>query len=62
VEEGAHLSHLAAMVGFALLVSIALGCLTQRTTEGRLKYAAWSFALFIGVAFAIAWLMYPFSR
>ena len=30
--------------------------------KGRVKYAAWSFALFIGVALAIAWLMYPFSR
>jgi hypothetical protein len=57
-----HLSHFTTMVAFALLVSIALGCLTQRTTRGRVKYAAWSFALFIGVALAIAWLMYPFSR
>ena len=56
------MSHFTAMVGFALLVSLALGCLSQQTTRGRLKYAAWSFALFIGAALAIAWLMYPFSR
>jgi hypothetical protein len=50
------------MVAFALLVSVALGCLSQQTARGRLMYAAWSFALFIGAALAIAWLMYPFSR
>ena len=59
---GLHLSHLAAMVAFALLVSVALGCLSQQTPKGRVKYAAWSFVLFIGTALAIAWLMYPFSR
>ena len=61
-EGGLHLSHFVTMLAFALLVSIALGCFTQRTTPGRVRYAAWSFALFIGVALAIAWLMYPFSR
>ena len=50
------------MVAFVLLVSAALAGLTQRTTAGRIRYAAWSFALFLGVGLAIAWLMYPFSR
>jgi hypothetical protein len=64
MEPGAsvHLNHFFSMVGFALLLSIALGCLTQRTTKGRIKYGLWSFALFIGVGVGIAWLMYPFSR
>jgi hypothetical protein len=57
-----HLSHFAGMLAFALLVSVALGCLSQQTIRGRLIYAAWSFVLFIGTALAIAWLMYPFSR
>jgi hypothetical protein len=59
---GLHLSHFTAMVVFAFLVSIALGCLSQQTTKGRLTYAAWSLVLFLGAALAIAWLMYPFSR
>ena len=50
------------MVVFALLVAAALGGLTQRTTSERIKHAAWSFALFLGVGLGIAWLMYPFSR
>jgi hypothetical protein len=57
-----HFSHFFMMVVFALLVSAALGGLTQRATSERIKYAAWSFALFLGVGLAIAWLMYPFSR
>ena len=55
-------SHFGSMVAFALLVSIALGCFAQRTAQGRVRYAAWSFVLFVGVALAIAWLMYPFSK
>ena len=56
------MSHFTAMAAFALLVSVALGCLSQQTTKGRATYAAWTFVLFIGAALAIAWLMYPFSR
>ena len=41
------------MVAFALLVSAALGCLTQRTTRGRIKYAVWSFALFLGISMSV---------
>jgi hypothetical protein len=50
------------MVAFALFVSVALGGLSPRSTRGRIEYAAWSFALFLGVGLGIAWLMYPFSR
>jgi hypothetical protein len=62
MSSGLHLSHFAGMVTFALLVSVALGCLSQQSVKGRVVYAAWSFVLFIGAALAIAWLMYPFSR
>jgi hypothetical protein len=57
-----HLSHFWSMVGFALLVSLALACLVQRDTLGRIKYAVWSFALFMMVGVGIAWLLYPLSR
>jgi hypothetical protein len=56
------LSHFAAMLLFALLVSIALGCLTQRTASGWLKYTLWSFALFVVIGVGVAWLMCPISR
>lgn len=50
------------MLLFAALVSVALACLGRRSTMGRIKYAAWTFAMFVLVSVAIAWFMYPFSR
>ena len=58
----AHLSHFWAMVLFALLISVAAGSLTQRTTRERIRYAAWSFGMFLLIAVALGWLMYPFSH
>ncbi|MGA8143745.1 MAG: hypothetical protein WB987_07645 [Candidatus Acidiferrales bacterium] len=56
------LSHFGAMVLFALLVSMALACLTRQTAIERIKYAAWLVLLFILIGVGAAWLMYPFSR
>lgn len=58
----AHLSHFAALLIFAAFVSLAIGFLARRTAARRIQYALWSFALFVLVSVAIAWLMYPFSR
>ena len=55
-------SHFGALMMFALLVSVAIACIGERTPVGRIKYAAWSFFLFIVIGVGIAWLMYPFSR
>ena len=57
-----HVSHFSAMLIFALLVSLAIACVGERTAIERIKYAAWSFFLFILIGVGIAWLMYPFSR
>jgi hypothetical protein len=57
-----HTSHLGALFIFAALVSAAIGILSRRTAAGRLRYALWSFVLFVLVSVGIAWLMYPFSR
>jgi hypothetical protein len=56
------LSHFWAMVLFALFVSMALGCLARRTIPQRIKYAAWSFLMFLLAGIGVAWLMYPLSR
>jgi hypothetical protein len=58
----AHLNHLGALAIFAALVSAAIAVLARRTARARIRYALWSFALFILVSVCIAWLMYPFSR
>jgi heme A synthase len=55
-------NHLQAMLLFALIISLAFGTLGRRKPTERLKYAAWSFCLFILVGVAIGWLMFPFSR
>ena len=57
-----HVSHFPAMVIFALLVSVALASLGGHTIAQRIKYALWSFALFLALGVGLAWLMYPFSR
>ena len=57
-----HLSHLQALLLFALIVSLAFGTLGRRKPIERLKYAAWSFSMFLLVGIALGWLMYPFSR
>jgi hypothetical protein len=56
------LSHFSALLTFALFVSIALACLTRRSTSERIRYAVWSLAVFVAIGVGIAWLMYPFSR
>lgn len=56
------INHFAAMVLFALLIATAFAALGQRNGLQRLRYAIWSFALFILIGVGIAWLMYPFSR
>jgi hypothetical protein len=55
-------SHFQAMLLFALIISLSFGTLGRRKPIERLKYAAWSFAMFLVVAIALGWLMYPFSR
>jgi hypothetical protein len=55
-------THFAAMVAFALCVSVAFAVLGRQSAAGRIKYALVSLALFLAIGVGIAWLMYPFSR
>jgi cytochrome bd-type quinol oxidase subunit 2 len=56
------LSHLQAMLLFALVISIAFGFLSRRQPIERVKYILWSLLLFLLVGVGIGWAMYPFSR
>jgi cytochrome bd-type quinol oxidase subunit 2 len=56
------LSHLQAMLLFALVISIAFGFLSRRRPIERVKYILWSLLLFLLVGVGIGWAMYPFSR
>jgi hypothetical protein len=57
-----HLSHFQSLLLFAVIISLAFGTLGRRDPLERLKYAVWSFAMFVLVAVALGWLMYPVSR
>ena len=56
------LSHFQVMLLFAFVISMAFAFLTKRKLDDRVKYAIWAFLMFLLVAIAIGWLMYPFSR
>ena len=62
VDPELKLSHLQAMVLFALVISIAFGFLSRRTAYQRARYILWSLVLFLLAGVGIGWLMYPFSR
>ncbi len=56
------LTHLQALVIFALVISIAFGFLGRRQPKERVKYILWTLLLFLLVGVGIGWAMYPFSR
>ncbi len=56
------LGHLQAMTTFALVAAVAFGFLSRRTAYQRARYIAWTFFLFLAVAIALGWFMYPASR
>lgn len=56
------LTHLQALVIFALVISIAFGFLGRRQPRERVKYILWTLLLFLLVGVGIGWAMYPFSR
>ena len=56
------LTHLQALVLFALVISVAFGFLGRRQPKERLKYILWTLLLFLLVGVGIGWAMYPFSH
>jgi cytochrome bd-type quinol oxidase subunit 2 len=60
--SGIHLSHIQALLLFALIISVGFGFLSRRRWRDRAKYILWSFVLFLLVGLGIGWAMYPFSR
>ena len=56
------LTHLQALLLFALVISVAFGFLGRRRPKERVKYILWTLLLFLLVGVGIGWAMYPFSR
>lgn len=59
---GVKLTHIQAMVLFALVISVAFGFLGRRKPMDRVKYIIWSLILFLLIGVGIGWAMYPFSH
>jgi len=57
-----HPSHFAALSLFALFASVVFG-VTQRETPRRMvRYGIYCFALFVGSAVVLSWLMFLIAR
>lgn len=54
-------SHFFILSVFAFLVSIGFALLMRDTRKEQIRFAVFAFACFVGSAFVIGWLMYPFA-
>ncbi len=52
------MSHFAALIVFAALVSPAFACLMREGWGARLRFTLWAFLSFVGFAVGIGWVMY----
>ena len=57
-----NLSHFQALLLFGLVISLAFAFLTKRRAGERFRYVVWAFLIFLLVAVALGWAMYPLSR
>ncbi len=53
-------SHFEALFVFALIVSVVFALINKTKPMEQLKYGALVFLSFLGVAFVVGWLMFPF--
>ena len=57
-----YLTHFQALLLFSLVIAVAFGFLTKLRPFERLRYALWAFLMFLLVAVALGWAMFPLSR
>jgi hypothetical protein len=50
--------HFFYLVGFALLISIVFGSISNGTAKEKLWYGAKTFLQFVGISLLIAWVLY----
>ena len=55
-------SHFVAVVLFALFASVVFGVTQRETRPQMIRYGIYCFALFVGAAVALSWLMYFIAR
>jgi multidrug transporter EmrE-like cation transporter len=54
----AYVTHLQAMVLFALFISVAFAFLAKSRRAERIRYALWSFLAFVAIAILVGWLAF----
>ena len=57
-----HPSHFAAVVLFALFASTVFGITMRDTPRKMVRYGAYCFALFVGSAIVLSWVMFLIAR
>lgn len=55
-------SHFTAVLLFALCASIVFGITMRETPQRMVRYGAYCFALFIGAAIVLSWVMFLIAR
>ncbi len=54
------LSHFNALFIFAVIVSVVFALINKTGPREQLRYGAFVFLSFVGVAVVVSWLMFPF--
>lgn len=54
------LSHFTAIFVFALIVSVVFALINKSEPREQLRYGAFVFLSFLGVAIVVGWIMFPF--
>ena len=54
------ISHFGALLIFALNVSVVFALINKNEPREQLRYGFFVFLSFLGVAFVVGWVMYPF--
>jgi hypothetical protein len=55
-------SHFAAVVLFALFASVVFGITQRETPQRMVRYGVYCFALFVGSAIVLSWVMFLIAR
>ena len=53
-------SHFTALAIFALIVSVVFALINKSRPKEQLQYGVLVFLSFLGVAFVVGWIMFPF--
>lgn len=57
-----HPSHFGALTIYAFFASVVFGITQRETPKKMIRYGAYCFALFVGSAILLSWVMYLIAR